>query len=155
MKLKLVSTLTILFLFHIVGWSQSIQMRVCTNDGQVHVFSIDEIRMLTFGVPPNVNNQKFNAVIKNFSLLKCYPNPFNTSLAINYSLHIEGTVSVSINDLNGKAIRSMYEGSQSKGNYVLAWDGITNSGSRAQPGIYICTIKFNNQIQTNKIVLIK
>jgi len=155
MKLKFLSLITFLLIFYFAGLSQSIQMKVSTKDGKAHFFNIGEIRKLTFALPTGITDQRISTVIKNFNLLKCYPNPFNSSTTINYSLPINGTVEIKITDLNGRIIRIIPVGNQSPGEFAQTWDGMTDSGSRAHTGIYLCMVKFNNEIQTNKIILIK
>jgi len=153
---KLFPFITILLLVNIAGWAQSVQMRVCNKDGTVHVFNLDEVRKLTFaGVNSGIDDPKFNTVIKNFSLLKNHPNPFSKSTTVSYILQKEGPIEIMIVDLNGKVIKTLPAGNQSPGEHSLIWDGITNTGNKAQTGIYFCKVKFNNQIQTNKMILIK
>ncbi len=84
------------------GWAQSLQMRVCNKDGTVHVFNIDEIRKLTFAGINGIDDPKFNTVIKNFNLLKSYPNPFNNSTTITYVLEDTGPFKISIIDITGR-----------------------------------------------------
>ena len=155
MKLKLIFFTTILLLMHNSGWAQSIQMRVCKKDGTVHVFNIEEIRKLTFSGANGINDQQFNTIVKNFYLLKSYPNPFKNSAIISYILPSEGSVEITIVDLKGNIIQTLPGGNQTPGEHTLTWDAITGTGNKAQPGIYFCKIRFNNQIQINKMVLIK
>jgi hypothetical protein len=155
MKRKLILFIAMLLFCNLAGWAQSVQMRVCNKDGTVHVYNIDEIRKLTFAGINGINDPKFNAVIKNFNLLKSYPNPFNSSTTMTYVLEDTGPVKISIIDMNGKIIKSLPAESQSPGEHTLTWDGTNATGKKAQPGIYFCTVKFNNQLQTNKMVLIK
>jgi hypothetical protein len=155
MKRKLILFITILLLSNYAGWAQSVQMRVCNKDGTVHVYNIDEIRKLTFAGVNAINDQKFTTVIKNFNLLKSYPNPFSNSTNISYTLPDEGAVEIAIIDLNGKVVKALPAESQSPGEHTLTWDGTSDTGKKVQPGIYFCTVKFNNQLQTNKMVLIK
>ena len=155
MKLKLVFFITILLLMHNSGWAQSIQMRVCKKDGTVHVFNIEEIRKLTFAGTNGINDQQFNTIVKNFYLLKSYPNPFISSTTISYTLPTDETVEIAIVDLNGKIIQTLPGGNQSPGEHTLTWDGKSCTGQKVQSGIYFCKVKFNNQIQTNKMVIIK
>jgi len=154
MKLKLVLFITILLLINNAGWAQSVQMRVCKKDGTVHVFNIEDIRKLTFAGTNGINDQQFNTIVKNFYLLKSYPNPFNISTTITYTLPTEGTVEITIVDLNGKIIQILPGGNQSPDEHTFIWDGKTDTGQKAQTGIYFCKVRFNNQIQTNKMIII-
>jgi hypothetical protein len=155
MKRKLILFINILLLVNFAGWAQTVQMRVYNKDGTVHVYNIDEIRKLTFAGINGINDPKFNTVMKNFNLLKSYPNPFISSTTMTYVLEDSGPVRISIIDLNGKLIKSLPTEIKQAGEHTLFWDGTTASGERVKPGIYFCTVKFNNQLQTNKMVLNK
>ena len=147
MKLKFLSIIVILLLMDFSGWAQQTQMRVCKKDGTVDVFNIEEIRKLTFAGTNGINDPKINAVMKNFSLLKTFPNPFRSSTTITYLLPGEGAVEIVIIDLNGKIIQILPGGDQCPGGHTLTWDGNTNNGKKAQSGIYFCKVKFNHQVQ--------
>ena len=130
-------------------------MRICNKDGTVHVYNIDEIRKLTFAGVNGINDPQFNTVIKNFNLLKSYPNPFSSSTTISYTLNDTGPVEIAIVDLSGKIIKTLPSEIQSPGDDTLNRTELTPLGKKCKPGIYFCTVKFNNQVQTNKMVLIK
>jgi hypothetical protein len=130
-------------------------MRICNKDGTVNIYNIDDIRKLTFSGITGINDPKFNTVIKNFNLLKTYPNPFRNSTSISYSLPNDGIVEISIVDLNGKVIKTYPGENQSPGEQTLTWDGTTSNNNKALPGIYICIVKFNDQLVSNKMLLIK
>jgi hypothetical protein len=154
MKLKLILIISILLMLH-SGWAQSIQMRICNKDGTVHVYNLDEIRKLTFAGITGINDPQINTVIKNFYMLKSYPNPFNSSTTISYSLPGEGITEITIVDINGKVIKTFPGGHQSSGEQTLTWDGTTSDNNKALTGIYICIVKFNDQLLLNKMLLIK
>jgi len=155
MKLKLITFFSILMIMLQTGWAQSIKMRVCNKDGTVHVYSLNEIRKLTFGGITGINNPQISTVMKNLCMLKSCPNPFNSSTTISYSLAGDGITEIAIVDLNGKVIKTFPGGNQSSGEHTLTWDGTTSAGNKAQTGIYLCMVKFNNQLQSNKMLLIK
>jgi hypothetical protein len=155
MKLKLISVISILLMIIHAGWAQSVKMQVCNKDGTVHVYHLDEIRKLTFAGTTGIHDLQISAVIKNFNLLKSYPNPFNNSTTISYKLPGDGMTEIAIVDLNGKVIKTFPGGNQSSGDHSLTWDGTTSTGEKAPTGIYICRFIFNDQLQSTKILLIK
>lgn len=155
MKLKLVFFIAILLVIIAAGWAQSVQMRVCKKDGTVQSFNIEDIRKITFAGTNGINDKQLNTIAKNFYLLKSYPNPFNNSATISYTLPSEGAVEITIVDLKGNIIRTLPRENQSPGERTLTWDGNTNTGQKAQIGIYFCKVKFNNEIQICKMLLIK
>jgi hypothetical protein len=145
--------ITVLLFVYNDGLTQSIQMRIFKNDGTVKIYNIEDISKLTFLGTTGINDLKFNTVAKNFNVLKNYPNPFFNSTTIHYSLPSGGLVEIAIIDLNGKIIKKFQGCVQSPGEHELNWDGKNHIGNKVQPGIYLCNVKFNKQIQTIKIIL--
>jgi len=131
------------------------EMKVYKTNGTVQVFNIAEISHLTFAGATGINELKFKMVVNNFYLLKNYPNPFNNATTISYILPDKGMVEVELVDLSGKVIKNFPAAIQEQGEQRLTWNCLTNTGNKAQPGIYFCLVKFNNQLQSNSMVLIK
>ncbi len=81
------------------------------------------------------------------------PNPFNSQIAIHYSLPANTKALLEIFDVTGRLVKSLkaVSGSRSAvGNFV--WNGKDNNGKAVQPGIYFCTLKTRDKTLTQKIV---
>lgn len=76
-----------------------------------------------------------------YSLLGNYPNPFNPSTTIKYSLPKESSVELKIYDIMGREIKTFAISSQPAGNNEIHWDGTNNNGVRVTSGVYIYRIK--------------
>ena len=113
----------------------------------------------------NINNAEFNyepILIENLSIIEdvnlpntvtlhqAYPNPFNPISNINYSVDIGQIINISVFDLNGRLIHTLVNDYHSPGNYIRNF-----SGHNLSSGIYFISLKNNNRIQTNKIMLTK
>ena len=75
------------------------------------------------------------------SLSKNYPNPFNPSTTINYSISTPGHVSLVIYDLNGATVKTLVNEFVGKNNYSIKWDGRNNSGQSVASGQYFYVMK--------------
>lgn len=71
------------------------------------------------------------------SLSDNYPNPFNPTTNINYSIAKPGHVSLVIYDLNGSEVRTLVSGYRDAANYTSVWDGTNNQGNAVASGRYI------------------
>lgn len=131
------------------------EMKVYKTNGTIQVFNIAEISHLTFTGTNGINDLKFKMALNSFYLLKNYPNPFNNVTRISYILPSKGMVEVVLVDLSGKVIKKFPATIQEPGEQQLTWDCLTSSGKKAPPGAYFCLVKFNDQLQSNKMVLIK
>lgn len=90
-----------------------------------------------------------------FSLHPAYPNPFNSTTRIQYSLAGQAHVSLAIYDLGGRKITVLVEEIHSAGLYVTTWDGDDSMGSEVSAGIYIVTLRAGDSLQSNKIIHLK
>lgn len=73
--------------------------------------------------------------------VKIAPNPMNEITEISFNLQSESAVKVNIYSISGIIIRSLYDKTCMPGKNLLRWDGSTDSGSEAGPGIYICKVE--------------
>jgi hypothetical protein len=95
-----------------------------------------------------IENQ--NSILSSFKLDQNYPNPFNPSTVINYELPNEGNVSLAVYDLNGKVVKDILSGHETKGNHRAEF-----TGNNLASGIYFYMLKFGENVQTRKMILIK
>jgi hypothetical protein len=84
-----------------------------------------------------------------------YPNPFNASVAIRYSLPTESDVNLAIYDIRGREVKTIYKEGDSPGeNYVL-WDGTDNSGDKVSSGVYLYRLTAGEYEATSRMTLLK
>ena len=83
------------------------------------------------------------ALPKVFGISSCYPNPFNPSITIEYSLEKESNVRLSIYNLLGQRVRNIENSYKVPGTYTSIWNGLNNKGEQMPSGVYI--IEVNNQ----------
>jgi len=91
-----------------------------------------------------------NLLPVNFGLNVLFPNPFNSSLKINYSLPIAGYTEVNIYNLSGGREFTLFSGLQSRGEFHLDFS------NRILPsGNYYIVLKQNKLISIRNVVLLK
>ena len=90
-----------------------------------------------------------------FKIESAYPNPFNNTIKIDYSLEKSGHVDIEIFDTNGKWIKSLVGGLISKGKHVVTWSGDDDNGNIISSDTYLVVIRFGTRIKSKKINLIK
>ncbi len=79
-----------------------------------------------------------------------YPNPVSTTTRFNYHLNDAGTVAVVVYDLNGRAIQSLFDGTQLPGDFTLDWSPTANISA----GVYYVGLVVNgNREQTLKVTI--
>ncbi len=88
----------------------------------------------------------------NFNLdISCYPNPFNNSTNINYSVKNNGKIKIVAYNILGERIQILVDGYKEIGEYFIEFGNIN-----IPSGIYFITLYYeNNFIKTIKVLLNK
>ncbi len=73
--------------------------------------------------------------------LKNYPNPFNASTMVQFTLPDAGEYTVKIYDITGRMVKVLAEGYAQAGTYWLHWDGDNARGQLVPSGIYTCQVR--------------
>ncbi len=75
------------------------------------------------------------------TLISAFPNPFDVSTRIRYSLpHEEGDIRLSVFDVLGRKVRAYHQGRQGPGTYQFQWDGIDENGTPVPVGLYVIQV---------------
>ncbi|MFH1011051.1 MAG: T9SS type A sorting domain-containing protein [bacterium] len=85
-----------------------------------------------------------------FALSPCYPNPFNPSTVIRFSLTKTEKAKLTIYDVMGRQVQTLVNDVMTAGQHSLTFDG-TGLAS----GIYFARLESNGFAQTHKLLLIK
>ena len=84
-----------------------------------------------------------------------YPNPFNPSTNIPYTILTGDFISLTIYDLNGSKIKSLINKYSHAGNHTVKWNGKDEKGIFVSAGVYFYSIEAGNLRQTKKMILLK
>lgn len=85
-----------------------------------------------------------------------FPNPFNPSTEISFSLKEAGSVALVIYDISGRQVRQLAQGNHfSGGVHRIEWDGRAQDGHNAPSGIYTYSLTYDGQTQSRKMILLK
>lgn len=110
------------------------------------------------GSPGETNSTVATNVIANnvtnidytYSLKQNFPNPFNPTTEIVYSIAVKSKVSISIYNILGEKIVTLVNEMKEKGNYRVS---VNLSGLAS--GIYFCKLNADNFFRTRKMILAK
>ncbi len=84
-----------------------------------------------------------------------YPNPFNPTTTISYTVPTAGDVSLKVYNMKGQVVRTLVNTSVNAGNHTVTWNGTDDNGSAVSSGLYFYKIQSNNQTLTKKMLLAK
>ena len=95
-------------------------------------------------------------VYKDVKLTACnYPNPFNPSTTIEYSLPESGEVEVCIYNIKGQKVKQLVKECQEPGTHTILWNGTDNNNSSVGSGVYFYKIKTEKSSLINKMIMLK
>jgi hypothetical protein len=94
--------------------------------------------------------QESSNIPTHFSLSNNYPNPFNPSTTITYTLSKGGYTTLKVYNILGKEVATIYQGYQNPGLYKANFDA-----SRLSSGIYFYRLQADGFDQTKKMTLMK
>jgi hypothetical protein len=94
-------------------------------------------------------NDHMNEAPNRVILLPNYPNPFNPSTVIQFSLPSRSHVVIVVYDMLGKEVEKLLEESMDAGMHSVAWRAEGRS-----TGMYICRLIAGNQAVSRKLLLI-
>lgn len=87
-----------------------------------------------------------------------YPNPFNPSTTISYSIpESAGKSSVRLEVFNvlGQNVQTLVNNTQEVGNYSVVWNSMDQMGHVVPAGIYFYRLSVGEMVRTNKMILLK
>ncbi len=121
---------------------------------------LDELRIYDYALLPQVISQFYdvasdvkgesgNRLLSAFSI-SSFPNPCNAQIAINVEIRREGETEITLRDILGREVKTIYHGKMNAGQQRLSVNV-----SDLSSGVYFLLLNNSNQIKTNKIVILK
>lgn len=110
------------------------------------------------GVESLANNAEtvmLKAIPSVYSLAQNFPNPFNPTTTIEYSIPTTGNVSLVIYNIAGQKVRTLVNGTQSASFYKVVWDGKNDNGMSVATGTYFYKLVSGNYSKIVKMTLMK
>jgi len=118
----------------------------------------DELINLEGDVPSWENNKLYmvssltEAVVlpETFSLDRAYPNPFNPTTALSFSIPVDSEVSLSIYNMQGREVSTLIDANMDAGYHSVVWDANSYAS-----GVYFVKMVAGEFVNTQKLMLIK
>jgi hypothetical protein len=131
------------------GWKEAtLYHRVVANDGKnADVTSATASVKLTHGL---IVATEGDEIPTKTELVGNYPNPFNPSTDIRYSLAASGNVMLTVYDVQGRLVKTLVDEARTAGSYQVRFEA-TNLPS----GIYFARLQVGAFTQTKPLMLMK
>ena len=102
-------------------------------------------------IKPTAGNSSFGFTLpEGYYLYGNYPNPFNPSTTIKFTIPEKGFVTLSVYDILGKEVSTLVSSQKNQGTYEIRFDA-----SGLASGLYFYKITVNNFTAVKKMILIK
>lgn len=92
---------------------------------------------------------------ESFALNGAYPNPFNSSTIVKFSLPEQSDVRLTIYNVLGQTVKSIECENMPVGEAVIAWDGQGDNGNKVSSGVYLYRITAGEYEATSRMTLLK
>ncbi|MBW6516187.1 MAG: T9SS type A sorting domain-containing protein [Candidatus Cloacimonetes bacterium] len=111
-----------------------------SNIEEVYVTSVDE----DIEYVPYVTELRSN-----------YPNPFNPSTNISFSLQERSHVSIEVYNILGQKVKTLVNQEKEAGIHSVIWDGKNETGGYAASGVYFYRMQTDSYNRTRKMIFMK
>lgn len=109
-----------------------------------------------FGTGNWISNEDESSPALENKLFPNYPNPFNPTTTISFSLkEMDEEITLAIYNTRGQKIKTLYHGLPNSATMSLNWDGKDESGNSVSSGIYLYRLRSASFSDTRKMLLSK
>ena len=129
-----------------------------TNDGNYEVYTIpaNTAHVYTNNIYSlSIEPEEKNIISQKFRISMVYPNPFNPTVNLRFELYDNDVMEISVFDIQGKKVRSLYSGWMDKGTHNIIWAGKEDTGQSVPSGLYFISFKTGAHTETRKISLVR
>ncbi|MCP4090407.1 MAG: T9SS type A sorting domain-containing protein, partial [Gammaproteobacteria bacterium] len=128
---------------------QTYRWRVRYRDENLHWTSWSDEFQFTVVDPTGVD------LPNKTGLLNCFPNPFNPSTTVQYTLLNAGQVNVSVYNLDGQHVTTLVDQLKEAGPHSALWDGTDSRGKQLTSGVYLLKMEASEIVEVQKVALVR
>jgi hypothetical protein len=90
-----------------------------------------------------------------YGLSEAYPNPFNPETAIDFSVPVDGYVSIDVFNTAGQLVATLVDKDLTAGGYKSTWDAKDQAGQPVSSGVYFYRMQAGDFSATHSMTLLK
>ena len=109
----------------------------------------DPALKIPFGTIAQVDNSAQN-IPENYSLKQNFPNPFNPTTTIRYSIPKAVHITIKVYNIIGQLVATLIDEYKQAGNYEIKFNG-----SNLSSGVYFYRMQAGNFVEAKKLLLVK
>ena len=116
-------------------------------------FGLADTLTTAITVYPTIFVEEYNPL--QYRIYSPFPNPFNSTITIQYAIPSKSHVKMVIYDMLGREITTLKDNLVSAGLHETVWDGRNNEGLLVGSGVYLYQFKAGKYTNQGKVVLLK
>jgi len=133
--------------------ADSIEIRWPTGAAEVlRRVEANQVLTLTQPVPGGTGGGELPTVT---ALLPAYPNPFNPTTSLAFSLARDAEARLTVYDVRGRRIAVVHDGPLPAGQHVFAWNGRDGTGRGVASGVYVARLVADGVQQSRRLTLVR
>ena len=127
-----------------------IQAEISLEPGEFHIYTTVKLPTPEEGIFLDVENSEGADLPVDYNISQNFPNPFNPSTTIRYSITTPDIVRIKVYDILGREVKILVNELKQAGTYEIQFDA-----SGLASGIYLYRIESGDFVQTKKMILLK
>ncbi len=135
-----------------------LRFRFGSDAGNEYPFAgwyIDDIHIKYLPRASNVRFADEGELLQSHSILENYPNPFNNSTTVKFSISKKARVCIKIFNLAGQLVDVLTDNFYEPGQYQIHWTGKESNGNLVSSGVYLIQFSDQKRFVTKKAILLQ
>ncbi len=112
------------------------------------------LKQLTSKILDTTTYVVHNSESSSIMLLGNYFVPFNNTTVIDYYLPNNVNIDMAIYNIQGRRVKTLYQGVQDEGTHSVTWDGNDDLMNSLGSGVYLCKLQCGKQVKVTKLFLL-
>jgi subtilisin family serine protease len=108
-----------------------------------------------FDIATSIDPRQPHALPSSVDLHQNFPNPFNPTTTIGFTLMKAGQVSLDVFNTLGQQVASLHSGTLPAGSHNIEWRGTDATGNAVASGVYFYRIATDSEVRSRKMLLLK
>jgi len=107
------------------------------------------LQKLAYSGSPNPDEPQVPSALQ---LKSCYPNPFSSSVSINWTQKDSQPTQCDIYNIRGQLVKRFTPSEAKAGEHFVRWEGEDTQGRKVSPGVYIIKVRSGDHATSAKIL---
>jgi len=117
-------------------------------------FSTQKITGITTGIE-DFGQQIAHQLPNKILLEPNYPNPFNPSTNIQFTIPFDGVVRADVYNVLGQKVKTLLNTWQTSGSHTIQWNGTNDQNQQVTSGMYFLKISTKDHVATQKMIMMR